>query len=164
MIWFNVGFIQIFFGNPHSPVSTISVQCRKLCVAQRIDTFIHACYSVRFTDCHCVQLGVVYAKEKSSVILRDDKNRWGPLRFRTVDSVHGQHSIDLLVFAYSSLRAGTTKSRIDGLGVRIVEFDSVLHRYNWPGLAMPHAFELLEHWRNFFAKRQVLIGYMSFFG
>lgn len=56
-----------------------------------------------------------------------------------LDNVHGEHSIDLLLFGLSCLRASTKRSRMDELDVRLLELDSVLERFNIPVLAITHA-------------------------
>lgn len=48
---------------------------------------------------------------------------------------------------------------MDWSAVRLVAFDSVLHGFSRPEVAIRHAIELFEHSCKYFANREVLIGY-----
>lgn len=92
MMGYEGGFIPIFLGGFDLPISPTTVQCREYGhIAQRIDSFVHACCWVWILDGHCVQHTVVDAIAKSSVLLKAEDNRWGQLCWRKFDTVRGEH-------------------------------------------------------------------------
>lgn len=95
---------------------------------------------------------------KSSVVLRDEDYRRGSLRSHGFDNIHDEHPIELLDSKLSHHRTSTMKTRVDGSAVFLVKLNSVLHCFNWPEVAIPPAFELLEHFCTFVAKLGVVIG------
>lgn len=94
-------FIPSFIGNIDLPITAVNVRCQKYPgISEQVDIFVHEKYRGRMLDRHCVQLAVVNAKAKSSVLLRDEDNKWGPLCSPRFDIVHGYHSIYFLLFEF----------------------------------------------------------------
>lgn len=82
MIVFKCSFIPILFGNFDVTISATSRQCRNYRrPAEGVYTFVHGLYRVRIPDRHCVQHTVAEAKAKTSVLIKDEENRGGPLQF-----------------------------------------------------------------------------------
>lgn len=62
-------------------ISTIHLLfCKYRCVTWWVDTFIHARYTIRILDCHCIQLPMIAREVKSFLLLRYKYSQWIPMR------------------------------------------------------------------------------------
>lgn len=101
-------FIPRFFSILDLPISGISSLYRKdLNVTKRVIALVHARYRVHIPKDRDTLLAVVAEQVYRSIHLLYHINRWGPFILCSFDEVHGEHSINLLLFEFSRARPFT---------------------------------------------------------
>lgn len=98
-------------------------------------------YPVRILDSHYVQLMLVDAKVKSSVLLEEEDNRWGSLLLDGFDSVHDEHSMYFWHLEFPFLGPCSVWGCVSCSGIRLLKSDSVLHRPYRKKVSVLHAFQ-----------------------
>lgn len=72
--------IAVFFIYFNLPISAVCVKRRKyLCVSKRVDAFVHPWNWIRVLDFYGIQLSIIDAKEKRSILFQREENWRRPI-------------------------------------------------------------------------------------
>lgn len=155
----NGGFVWNTLGHLYLPISAITVlfrKCRRF--GKRVDPFVLAQYHVRVLHRHCAKITVVDTKETSSVLFRDEDNRWGEFCLGAFDNVHDRHSNYLLLFKFFCLWSCTIICW-SNLSVSLFsKLDSFPHRISGTNVSVSYALRPCKHANKLVAISRIFFG------